>query len=189
MSQFNSHMIRYLKIIAQLVLSPAKGWEDVSASMTDPETLLRKLYFPLLFVASLTEFVRLFYHNSGGFLTVLELAIAMFGSFFISFFIARIILSNYSAPFVTGEANNVRIATFVVYGQALLLMIEIIDNLLPTKLTLVKFLPLFVALILYRGNTYMGVNPNAEFRFFCIAVVAVIVVPIALFSLLELIIV
>lgn len=182
-------MTRYLKNIAQLVLAPVKGWEDVSASMSDPDTLLRKLYFPLLFVASLTEFVRLIYHNSGGFLTVLELAIAMFGSFFVSFFIARIVLSHYTTLYITGEANNIRVATFVIYGQALLLFIEIIDNLIPTDLTLVKFLPLFVALILYRGIPYMSVNPNSEFRFLCIATLAVIVVPIAVFSLLELIIV
>ena len=181
-------MLQYLKNLVQLVLAPAKGWEDVSASLATPERLLRDAFFPLLGVSALSEFIRLFYHNSGGFLTVFELAIALFGSYFVSFFIARIILSNYIGGFIDGEVNQTKISTFIIYGLGLLLMIEIIENLLPTDLTLVKFLPLFVALILYRSTAYLAVKPGTELRFLCLAVIAVIVVPIAIFSLLELII-
>ena len=66
--------------------------------------------------------------------------------------------------------------------------IELIENLLPTDLTLVKFLPLFVGLILYRGSVYMSVRQGSEFGFLCLSAVAVIVVPIVLYSILSLII-
>ncbi|MDE5594050.1 MAG: hypothetical protein K2I89_00555 [Muribaculaceae bacterium] len=181
-------MLQYLKNLIQLILAPAKGWEDVSASLASTEHLLRDAFFPLLGVAAVSEFIRLFYHNSGGFLTVFELAIALFGSYFVSFFIGRIILSNYIGNFIDGEVNQTKLSTFIIYGLGLLLIIEIIENILPTDLTLVKFLPLFVALILYRATTYLSVKQGSELRFLCIAALAVIVVPIALFSLLELII-
>lgn len=181
-------MLQYLKNLVQLVLAPAKGWEDVSASLATPERLLRDAFFPLLGVAAASEFIRLFYHNSGGFLTVFELAIALFGSYFVSFFLGRIILSHYIGNFVDGEVNQTKLSTFIIYGLGLLLIIEIIENILPTDLTLVKFLPLFVALILYRATAYLSVKQGSELRFLCLAALAVIVVPIALFSLLELLI-
>ncbi len=181
-------MVRYLQNILQLMLSPVRGWEDVSASMDDPEKLMRDAYYPLLAFAALTEFVRLFYHNSGGVLTVIELAVALFGSFFVSFFIARTILMQYVSVFIDGEVNSHKISTFIIYGLGLLLIIEIIENILPTDLTLVKFLPLFVALILYRAAAYLSVKQGAELRFLCLAALSVIVVPIAIFYFLELII-
>lgn len=181
-------MLRYLKNLFQLVLAPTKGWEDVSASLESPERLMRDAFFPLLGVAAASEFIRLFYHNSGGFLTVFELAIALFGSFFVSFFVGRIILSNYLVNLVAGELNQTKLSTFIIYGLGLLLLIEIIENILPTELTLVKFLPLFVALILYRATAYLSVKSGSELRFLCVAALAVIVLPIVIFSLLELII-
>lgn len=181
-------MLRYLKNLFQLVLAPTKGWEDVSASLESPERLMRDAFFPLLGVAAASEFIRLFYHNSGGFLTVFELAIALFGSFFVSFFVGRIILSNYLVNLVDGELNQTKLSTFIIYGLGLLLLIEIIENILPTELTLVKFLPLFVALILYRATAYLSVKSGSELRFLCVAALAVIVLPIVIFSLLELII-
>lgn len=181
-------MVQYLKNLIQLVLSPQKGWEDVSASLADPDRLFRDAFMPLLVVAALSEFVRLFYYNNGGFLTVFELAIALFGSFFVSFFIARIIMMRYVGHFIDGEINPVKITTFILYGLGLLLFIEILENVLPTDLTLVKFLPLFVALILYKSTVYLSVKGGGELRFLCIASLAVIVLPIAVFSLLSLII-
>lgn len=181
-------MVQYLKNLVQLVLSPAKGWEDVSASIPDPEKLMKDAYIPLLITAALSEFVRLFYHNSGGFMTVLELAIALFGSFFISYFISRVVLLRYIDELVVGEVNEVKVNTFVLYGLGLLVVIEIIENLLPTSLTLVKFLPLFVALILYRATAYLDVKSGMELKFLCLGGLAVIVVPVTIYSLLELII-
>lgn len=181
-------MAQYLKNLLQLVLLPFRGWEDVSASMSDPELLLRKGYYPLLGFAALTEFVRMFYHGHGGFLTVLELAIALFGSFFVAFFLAKVILNHYLTPYIDGEVNQTKVATFIIYGLGLLLMIEIIDNLLPTSLTLIKFLPLFVALILYNGSGYLSVKQGCELRFLLVVTLGVIAVPLAIFYLLELII-
>ena len=60
-------MVQYLKNLLQLVLLPFRGWEDVSATLSDPERLLRDGYYPLLGIAANTEFVRLFYHGHGGF--------------------------------------------------------------------------------------------------------------------------
>lgn len=181
-------MLLYLKNLIQLILSPSKGWEDVSASLSSPDKLVRDAFFPLLGFASLTEFVRLFNNNNGGAVSVIELAIALFGCYLVSFYIGRLFLEHYLKPLVSGEINTTKISTFTLYALGLMILIEIIENILPTDLTLVKFLPLFVALILYKGTSYMAVKPDHELRFLCIAVASLIVVPIGLFCILKLLI-
>lgn len=182
-------MLQYLKNLFQLILSPAKGWEDVSASVSSPESLVKDGFYPLLGIASLTEFVRLFYYGNGGFVTVLELAIALAGSYFISYYISRMLLEHYLKSHVGGDINPTKINIFSLYALGMLLIIEIIENVLPTDLTLVKFLPLFVALILYKGAAYMSVKQNHELRFLLISALSLIAVPICIFSLLQLLIV
>lgn len=182
-------MIKYLKNICQLILSPSKGWEDISASMTDVDVLFKKSYLPLIAVAAISEFVRLFYPNNGGFLTVFEMSIALFCTYFVSYYIARLILENYLKPFVTTEINGLRVATFVLYGLGLLAIIELIENVIRTELMLVKFLPLFIALVLFKGSKYMTVKSDKEFSFLCLAVVSVIAVPIGLLCILKLMII
>ena len=181
-------MLEYLKNMTQLILSPSKGWEDVSASMAKPDTLFRKDYCPFIGWAALSEFVRLFYNGHGGILTVIELAIALFGSYFVSYFISRLILEHYAKPLVNGELNQSKTGVFTIYGLGLLSAIEILENIMPTDLTLIKFLPVFVALILYKGTKYMSVKPDHELRFLCLSIAAVIVVPISIFCILRLII-
>ena len=53
-------MFRFLKYIIQLILSPAKGWDDVENANPLPERLFLSGMVPLLLVAALTEFVPLF---------------------------------------------------------------------------------------------------------------------------------
>lgn len=180
-------MLAYLKNLFQLILSPSRGWEDISASMHPSRLLLHEGFYPLLTVASLSEFLRLFYDADTSFVTLLELAIAMGGTYFASYFIAGMVLESYLKNMVDGEINRLKVDTFVIYGLSLLLVIELITSVVPTDLTLIKFLPLFVALILYKGSAYMSVKSNCELRFLCLSVIAVIVVPIGFFTILKLI--
>ena len=46
-------MKQYLKNILQLILSPTKGWEDISAAVENPDTVAAKGYYPLLAVEAL----------------------------------------------------------------------------------------------------------------------------------------
>ena len=73
----------YLKNLVQLVLSPGKGWEDVSSSLADDRGELLASFYRLLAVCSLSEFVQVLYGKTD-ILTAVGLTLAMFGSYFIS---------------------------------------------------------------------------------------------------------
>ena len=178
----------YLRNLAQLVLSSGKGWEDISASGGFSGSGPATPYCRLVAVAALTELVRPLYNGGAGVVMAVEKATAFFGTYYIAFFIARALLGRYAAAFAGTDVGTVRLSTFTVYGLGLMAVIGMIENLLPADLTLLRFLPLFVALVLYRGTAYMSVTEGNEFRFLCLAVIAVIVVPLVLFSVLSLII-
>ena len=54
-------MLEYLKYLVQLLLSPARGWEDISAKSPDPEEMTRKGLYPLIGIAAVSEFCAFFY--------------------------------------------------------------------------------------------------------------------------------
>lgn len=177
-------MKQYLQNIIQLILSPTKGWEDISAAVEDPDTVAAKGYYPLLGIAALTEFFRLFYDRNLGFVSAVMLAVALFGTFFISYYVCRLVLESLLKNIVTGEPNASRVSLFILYTLSLSLIIEMIENCVPTSLTPIKFLPLFVALIIYRASAYMAVKPDYELKFLIIGVGMLIVMPIMIMLLL-----
>ena len=178
-------MKQYLKNILQLILSPTKGWEDISAAVENPDTVAAKGYYPLLAVAALSTFARLFYDHHLSVVTVVMLAVALFGTYFISFYVGRIALESLLKNVVTGEPNVTKITLFILYTLGLSVIIEIIENCVSTSLTPIKFLPLFVALIIYRGSAYMAVKPDNELRFLVICVAVLLVMPILIMLLLN----
>lgn len=181
-------MLEYIKNLFQLMLSPTRGWEDISAAMSSPDRVAKDGFYPMAGIAALSELVRLAYDSHVSLVSVVESGIALFVTYFVSFFIARMILESYLKPLVDGDPNAVKVGTFSLYALGLLVLIEFVENVVPTELTLIKFLPLFVALIIYKGSAYLSVKADYELRFLCLAVVALIVVPIGIFCMLKLLI-
>ena len=69
-------MSAYLKYLFQLILSPSRGWEDLSHDGADPDELLRRGLYPLTGITALSEFLQLFYSRYAGFGSVLQAAIS-----------------------------------------------------------------------------------------------------------------
>ena len=59
---------------------------------------------------------------------------------------------------------------------------------MPAELTLIKLLPVFVALIVYKADRYLAVKPGDDIRFMLIGVIALILMPLLLHYVLFLLI-
>ena len=55
-------MLKFLKNIFQLILSPGNGWEDISHDGEDPKVLAAKGLYPIIGFASITAFAQFFYN-------------------------------------------------------------------------------------------------------------------------------
>ncbi len=181
-------MIRFLKNILYLVLSPGKGWEDISHEGQDPKEIASNGMYPLFGIASLSAFFSCFYNESNSLVEILQHAIIIFVQYFIAYFIATFLYSIYAGKFIDGEINDKKCQTMIAYSLSLQSIITVIGNSLPMELSLVQFLPVYVALIMWKGSKYMAIKKESVGQYMFFAIVSVILPPVLLGYMFNLII-
>jgi len=177
----------YIRQLIQLVLSPARGWEDISAAAQTPAEVQRRGYCPWLAVTALSELVPLLYRPGLTLWAALEAAIAVAGAMFVSVYLARVILDITLRGHVDGEVSPSRTGVFVLYTVGLVCLYRVVANLLPAALTLVHFLPLLSVPAIFKAARYVGVRSDSEMAFVGLSAIAVIVLPMCMAGLLLLI--
>lgn len=181
-------MLKFIRYLLQLILAPGAGWAYIRRQNPEPQLLLHRGLMPLLGIAALTEFLAFAYIRHVTLATVLMRAVADFGAYFIAVFIARLIFELYLEKFTIGAPDIRRLENFTVCGIGIMVFFQIVTNCVPWNLVLLKFLPLYAVLILYKASRFLVVKKNAELRFTGLASVAVVAVPLAIYYLLILLI-
>lgn len=181
-------MLRFLKNLMQLILSPGNAWDDIARAGESVEMLRSRGLYPLTGVAALSVFLQGLYHVDMGISEMLVGAVVTFMMFFVGYFCGVFILTTampgMQAPGThTGER---RINTLAIYCTGLLELIVIIANCVPITMALTIFLPLFLVVVIYKGAKYMRVDPHHTARFVALAAVGLIVIPYLLQYLFDL---
>ncbi len=169
-------MLRFLKQMLQLILSPARGWEDIASSPSQRHEALRRGLMPLIAIAALSVFCRAFYMIHPDFRHLIPIAVVCFLQYFLTYYLSLALLMSY-LPRITGSGgvNEQKLSEFLCFSIGMMVMIGIIDNLLPMTLTLVEFLPLYVAVVMYKGHVFMEISNEGIGRFIGASVFSVIV--------------
>ena len=110
-------------------------------------------------------------------------ALSDFGSYFVGVFIAKLIFDIYLRRVTTSQPDERRSFTLIVLGIGLMVLIQAIGNCLPWHMVILKFLPLYAVLIIYKASDYIDVRPGEELRFMGIAAGAIVVVPLLIYYL------
>lgn len=180
-------MLRYLKNLLQLTLSPAHGWEDIQAEGAPLDALIRQGYFPLVVLTGVTEFCRLLFHHHVSILaTSIQMLITMF-VLSVSYFFGTFTLSLFLEPMLEGRFDERRCQTFTLYTLGLVALNMLLLNCLPVTSMMLFFLPLYVALIQWKGVRYMRVRPDRQGAFMILAAFGVLAPPYLLSFLFSLI--
>jgi hypothetical protein len=175
-------MLKFLKFLFQLIISPTPGWEDISHEGRDAKLFATEGLYPLLGITALSTFITYFFNDSG-LIALLQKAIITFIQYFASYFIAIFLFSVHISKYIDGEPNEKRITTFITFNIAILAIIRIIENCLPIELSIVQFLPVFVAIVMWKGTKYMAVNKNKIGQFMLLSIISIIVTPYLLQAL------
>jgi hypothetical protein len=155
----------YLKDMLQLILSPAKGWEDISFDGADERGITRFGLCPFLLLTALTVPVQMLYHADLGWLTMLQQGIITFIKFLVTYYIGVFILSMYLPGLTSGEVTEKRVHTFCAYIVGIIAVIDILQNCIPTDIAVLYLLPVYVVFIIWRGVSYMTVEAAHDIRF------------------------
>lgn len=181
-------MWRFIQRIIQLILSPARGWEDISAAVQRPEDIERNGFFPWIGIVAASEFLPLFYNPELSFFTALLSAIAVGGAMFASLFLSKLFLDITIYRNVDANINAVKLHTFAIYLLAINGLFIIFDNAMPASMTFLHFLPLISILVIVKSATYLGIRSDNMMTFLGISIIALIIIPVLLTALLRIII-
>lgn len=178
----------FIQHLLQLVLSPARGWEDISEAARGADDIQRSGLYPWLGVTAMSEFVRLAYQPGLTFVVALESAVAVAGAMFASLYVARIFLDMTLGAHVDGTLNVSKVSVLTSYMIGVACLFRIISNIVPASLTLVHILPLLSLLIIFKASPYIGVRSDSAMTFLGLAAIATVVTPLAMTFLLMIII-
>lgn len=181
-------MFLFIRYLIQLLLSPSRGWEDISSAAQTCDVIKRNGFYPWLGFVAMSNFLQLIYSPTLTFFECLLGAIAVAGGLFISLYLGRLFLDFTLPEHVDAKLNITKINTFCIYMVALMGIYSVISNAMPANLTFLYFLPLLSVVIIFRATAYLGISHDRIAVFICLASVATIVVPIAVIALLQFIV-
>ena len=168
----------------QLMLSPSHAWEDISAEDASPEKLISTGLYPMMAIMLVTAIVNgVFAIGSFDIVRQLQIAIAQFIALFVALYVGRTVIETFLPRYnESGENDPVGATTVAVYATGIMTVIQIVENLIPVELIVIKFLPAFAALIVWKAQTYLDLVPERSGYFMVIAIGALIV-PVLLVNL------
>ena len=178
-------MLKFLRHICQLIMSPGNGWEDISYSGDDPSKLATAGLYPLFALASVSIFVQYFYESNLELVTLLQYAIITFAQFFITYFCAMVIFASTMEKCVEGDLNEKKYITVITYSLAIMSLITFVQNLIPVEISIVYFLYLYIGVVLWKSTRYLAVKENETVRFMVIAVSSILGIPYLLGALMR----
>ncbi len=171
-------MLKFLTCLIQLIISPSKGWEDIAAVGEEPGKLCSDGFYPLVGVTACTVFVQRFYDVDLSLVTLIQGAIITFVKYFVSYFLASFIFSFFLGKMVdSGDLNEKKYHTFVIYNLSLLSLITIVANCLPMELSIVQFLPVFTIVVMWFGRRYLAIKEDSSFNFIFLSALSLLVAP------------
>lgn len=162
-----------------MIIKPHRGWEDVDQSNPDPSQLLRSGLYPMIAIVALSSFTRIPYYTDYTWVDATQSAVINAVTYFATYFIAQFVLSlklekNQTADSTGDDENNRRIAIFTALNVGILMLITLVSNLMPFDLSLLQYLPLYTAFVIWKGAPYLRVETDRIGHFMILAVCSII---------------
>ena len=176
------------KNIVMVILSPRDGWSDVNAKGIPTGQVLASAFYPLLAVTAITAFVPMIYDHTITIEQSLMDAIALFSSFFFTYFITNFLLAGFYPELVKTKGAETRMNDYILYNLIFLVILQIIKNILPIDFTPIFFLMLFMPWIAHRGIPFLGLQKEKETNFLIFSASLMLFTPLVIRYLIGLLI-
>lgn len=181
-------MKAFYKNLFQLLLHPAHGWEDIEKGGLDARPQALYGLFPLILLAALTVFVEPVYRSHTQMLDLVLRFVATFTMYFPAYFLGTFILIMFLGPNLYEPLDENRCRIFALYTIGLEALVTILMNCLPFLNSFIYFLPIYVAIIQWKGADFMKVRADRVGHFMMLAVLGVMIPPYLIYFIFSLII-
>lgn len=171
-------MAKYLKTLLQLILAPRFGWEDLDSEDLSPDRLFTRGFIPLTVLSGASVFMQMIYHPGLSPVRLLLRGVVEFGSFFLTYYIALLILTSVVPSLCFGTFDRNRLKLFVIESLGLMAILGILRNSLPSDYATVYFILIYISVIMWRAIDYLRILLRYEIKFTLMAIVSIIVPPL-----------
>ena len=147
-------MLKFLKNILQLLISPDNGWDDIKEY---GKTAFGGMSC-VIAVASVSCMFQLLYRDAYGFIEVLQHIIVSLVSYWVTFYISEFSLSLWMPRLCNGVFDPEILKTVVCYIISLLCVQTILQNVLPIEFAILTLWPIYVMVIVWRAMKILDVD-------------------------------
>ena len=176
-------MAQFLKLLFQLILNPAKGWEDVEDALIDRRLNVRAAYIrgfmPLIVCASLAAFIRMLYPGGPDFLSALSRAIIDFVALFLSYHLSIYVISSMMPRFFDPADADLardqrRLALTSMMALAFVSLVILVSNAIKVRIAILDFVPLYAIFIIWKGCGFLGISHRQEGLYMIVSSAAIL---------------
>lgn len=151
-------------ILTKILFSGTLGWKELRRSRLKPEETAAGCFYPLTAIASVCRFADWFNKPDFSLASTLTEALAIFVSFFFSYFAAQILCRWLFPDEIKDRTETPYFRQLVQYALASLALFWIPAEIMPVIEPLTAFLPLWTVFIITKGMRFLRIPHGCEVR-------------------------
>lgn len=177
--------MNFAKNIAYVACFPRNGWVEVSRDGVQARQVQARVLYPMMAVVALSAFVALLYNEEATLTGCIQSAIIEFAKYFFTYLLASYVLTGYFPAVVKDRQSADRANVVIQYCMAIIIALNIIDNLLPVAFPYLRILYCYIFFVAWKADAYLGIKEEGDKKFLIVAAALVLVIPIVIGFCLE----
>lgn len=172
--------------VLRLIIAPKSTWNTIFKRQEPINLVERNLFYPLIGILAVSSFMIIVYEDIS-LSAIIREAIINFITYFIGYIICAFCLS-LLLPKIQEEnksASDQKIKTLILYNMSFVVIINIIQNMLPTEMILLSFLPLYMLFMLSNCTEIFSIKKDLTPYFTFGAFIIIFIIPLLLNSFLN----
>ena len=164
----------YIKNILLLIAMPGDAWESIKKHIVPAQALLAAVLYPLLALLAVTAFAEMFYREEATLAYCIQKAIIDFAKFFFAYHISSYILTGFFSSIVNDKETANRVNTAIAYVLTVLVILNIVNNLLPTPWIFINVFYLYAFVLMRKAADFISVKSSNVFLYITAAFAIVV---------------
>ncbi len=181
-----------VKSIFYVACFPRHGWREVKRNNIQSRDVQTRILYPMMALLSLTAFIALAYshialaYQNATLAGCIQHAIINFAKYFFTFLISGYILTGFFPSVVGSKQSANKVNVVIQYCMAIIIALNIIDNLLPTTFPYLKILYVYVFFVAWKADGYLEIKNSRDKNFLIILAAMIFLLPVVINYLLKL---
>lgn len=149
-------------LLIRMFVSPLRAWKRLKNSGLTPDEVSSKMFYPLIAVASLGQFLHKIYNPALSLGFLLEGAIGVFISFFLGYFLVLVLCRGVLPGDGKEKIDTLYGRTWLQYIFSTLCIFYFIYEAVPVLEPVIVFAPLYTLYITLRGTRFLRMKEGNE---------------------------